>query len=204
MKIQVYDPPMCCSTGVCGPSVDPELVRFAADLDWLKREGVAVERYNLAQQPGAFADSPLVKDTLTKEGNDCLPLTVADGKVVGKGRYPTREALAGFAGLSWQPSLYTDAVRELVAIGAAIGSNCEMCFKYHYNAARKLGVSKEDVRLAIDTAQMVKETPARSILELADKVLLAGTIEVKTTTTCSPPSPLKTGDAGKGCGKSCS
>jgi len=33
MKIQVLDPPRCCSTGVCGPNVDPELVRFAADLD---------------------------------------------------------------------------------------------------------------------------------------------------------------------------
>jgi len=51
MKIQIFDPPMCCSTGVCGPAVDPELVRFAADLDWLKRQGVEVERYNLSQQP---------------------------------------------------------------------------------------------------------------------------------------------------------
>lgn len=44
MKIQVFDPPMCCSTGVCDPSADPELVRFAAALDWLKRQGVEVER----------------------------------------------------------------------------------------------------------------------------------------------------------------
>jgi hypothetical protein len=50
MKIQIFDPAMCCSTGVCGPSVDPELVRFAADLDWLARQGVEVERYNLYNQ----------------------------------------------------------------------------------------------------------------------------------------------------------
>ena len=53
--VRVFDPPMCCSTGVCGPSVDPELARFTADLDWLKKQGVQVERFNLSQQPGAFA-----------------------------------------------------------------------------------------------------------------------------------------------------
>ena len=57
-KLAVYDPPMCCSTGVCGPAVDPVLPRVAADLDWLKRQGVQVERYNLAQQPQAFASNP--------------------------------------------------------------------------------------------------------------------------------------------------
>jgi AhpD family alkylhydroperoxidase len=70
-----------------------------------------------------------------------------------------------------QASLFTDAVRELVAIGAAIASNCEPCFKHHYNEARKLGVSKEDLHLAVETAQAVKDAPARSVLALADKYL---------------------------------
>jgi arsenite methyltransferase len=52
--LQVFDPPMCCSSGVCGPSVDPRLPRFAADLDWLRNQGVQVERFNLAHQPQAF------------------------------------------------------------------------------------------------------------------------------------------------------
>jgi hypothetical protein len=42
---------MCCSTGVCGPGVDPQLARFAADVAWLQGQGVTVERFNLAQQP---------------------------------------------------------------------------------------------------------------------------------------------------------
>ena len=171
MKIQVFDPPLCCSTGVCGPTVDPELARFAEDLDWLKHQGVDVERYNLGQQRAAFVDSPVVKNTLDKEGDPCLPLTVVDGAVVCKGHYPTRDMLAGFAGLEVKPSIFTDAVKELVAIGASIGSNCEPCFKHHYNEARKLGVSKDDMRLAVKMAKMVKDTPARSILELADKYL---------------------------------
>ena len=52
--LQVFDPPMCCSTGVCGPKVNPALPRFAADLNWLKSQGVHVERFNLAQNPDAF------------------------------------------------------------------------------------------------------------------------------------------------------
>lgn len=46
-SVKVFDPAMCCSTGVCGPTVDPEFARFAADPDWLAGQGVAVERFNL-------------------------------------------------------------------------------------------------------------------------------------------------------------
>src|SRR5512137_1648271 len=99
MKIEIYVPPMCCSTRVSGPSVDPGLVRFAADVDWLKRQGVEVERYNLSQQPAAFVNNGLVKETLGREGNECLPITLVDGAVACKGEYPTRDALAKMAHL---------------------------------------------------------------------------------------------------------
>ncbi len=171
MKIAVYDPPMCCSTGVCGPSVDPELVRVAADLAWLERRDVEVERFNPSQEPEAFEDVPLVKDTIARDGNGCLPLVLCDGALLSKGRYPTKQELAERAGLKIEPSIFTEAVKELVAIGAAIGSNCEPCFKHHYNEARKLGVSKDDMRLAVEMAQAVKNSPALSILELAEKYL---------------------------------
>jgi hypothetical protein len=112
MKIQIFDPPMCCSTGVCGPSVDPELVRFAADLDWLKRQGAEVERYNLSQEPAAFTATLLTKAALAKEGNECLPLTLVDGVLVCKAKYPTREELAGYAGLKMRTGIFTDAVKD--------------------------------------------------------------------------------------------
>lgn len=99
-KLAVYDPPMCCSTGVCGPAVDPALPRLAADLDWLKRQGVAVERYNLAQQPQAFASNPTVTAALREHGNDCLPLILVDDRVVSCGTYPERDELARLAGLA--------------------------------------------------------------------------------------------------------
>ena len=74
VTLRVFDPAMCCSTGICGPSVDSELVRFAADLDWLKSQGVQVERFNLSQQPAAFASDAEVKAALEARGEDGLPL----------------------------------------------------------------------------------------------------------------------------------
>ena len=69
------------------------------------------------------------------------------------------------------PSIFTAQIAELVAIGAAIASNCEPCFKYHYDQARKLGVSDLDMRYAVDLAQKVKDTPARAVLNLAERYL---------------------------------
>ena len=91
---------MCCSTGVCGPDVDPKLVRFAADLKWLAEQGVTVERFNLTQTPIAFAENEVVRATLTEKGEAGLPLIVVDGKTAVSGSYPTRDELAGLLGLS--------------------------------------------------------------------------------------------------------
>jgi len=99
-KIQVYDPPMCCPTGVCGPAVDPALVQFAADLKWLTDQGVVAERFNLTQNPGAFTKNELVRSTLMAADDPVLPLLVVDGKVVAKGGYPTRAELVSLLGLA--------------------------------------------------------------------------------------------------------
>jgi hypothetical protein len=95
--IQVFDPPMCCSTGVCGPSVDPALATFAADLGWIADQGVRVERHNLSQEPKAFADSDLVRELLAKRGDEALPAIVVDGVLRSLGRYPSRAELATWA-----------------------------------------------------------------------------------------------------------
>jgi AhpD family alkylhydroperoxidase len=67
--------------------------------------------------------------------------------------------------------IFTPAVAELVAIAAAIGANCEPCFKYHYSQARKLGVSNDDMAKAVELADRVKRAPAKNMLILADKIL---------------------------------
>ena len=99
MDVRVFDPAMCCETGVCGPSVDPVLARFSADLAWLKARGVSVERFNLAQQPGAFADDAAVKAALETKGEAALPLILVDGDLRSSGAYPSRAELAAWAGV---------------------------------------------------------------------------------------------------------
>jgi hypothetical protein len=89
--IQVYEPPMCCSTGICGTTFDPDLVNFAAMLSQLGNHGIKIERYNLGQQPMAFAQNAAVKAVLEKEGTEALPLIFWDGEVQLKGRYPNKD-----------------------------------------------------------------------------------------------------------------
>jgi hypothetical protein len=91
---------MCCSTGICGPSVDPQLIRFAADLEWLQDQGVSVERFNLAQQPAVFVSDREVRSTLETLGAEGLPLVKVNGEVKGRGAYPSRDELAGWAGVA--------------------------------------------------------------------------------------------------------
>lgn len=98
--IQVYDPALCCSSGVCGVDVDQELVRFSTDVDWAKQNGIRIDRFNLAQQPMAFADSATVRAFLERSGEGALPLMLVDGEIALAGRYPTRAELGRVAGIA--------------------------------------------------------------------------------------------------------
>jgi len=89
--IQVYDPAMCCSSGVCGPNIDPILPQMAGFLHQLKEHGVSVDRFNLSQQPLAFVQNPHVKNLLQSEGVEALPLIFIDGQLALKGSYPDHE-----------------------------------------------------------------------------------------------------------------
>lgn len=93
-KLEVFDPPMCCSTGICGSSADPILVTFASDLEWLKEQGIEVTRHGLTLEPTEFIRNEAVKATIEKEGNSCLPIIVIDDKIALKASYPLREQLA--------------------------------------------------------------------------------------------------------------
>ena len=99
-NIQIYDPALCCSTGVCGVEVDQALVSFAADLSWAKQHGAQLERFNLAQQPLAFAENATVRGFLERSGQEALPLILVDGEVALAGRYPNRAELARWAGIA--------------------------------------------------------------------------------------------------------
>ena len=114
--VQVYDKPMCCSTGVCGPDVDPVLPKFAADLDWLKSQGHQVERFNLAQQPQAFIDNKSIHQVLSTEGTDSLPVIVVDGEIVSRNVYPSRDTLS-----AWVNDV---PAKQLLPVAKASGGCC--------------------------------------------------------------------------------
>ncbi|WP_283606873.1 arsenite efflux transporter metallochaperone ArsD [Faecalispora anaeroviscerum] len=99
-KMVIFDPAMCCSTGVCGPSVDPELLRVAAVLENLKKAGIEVARHNLSAEPQAFMRSEAVSSALNKKGVEVLPITMVDGNIVKSGSYPTNEEFTHLLGVS--------------------------------------------------------------------------------------------------------
>lgn len=95
-KMMIFDPAMCCSTGVCGPGIDPELLRVSTVISNLEKNGIKVERNNLTNNPQAFVDNPTISEILNQEGVDVLPVTMVDGKVVKKKSYPTNDEFAKY------------------------------------------------------------------------------------------------------------
>lgn len=117
-NIQVFDPALCCSSGVCGMDLDQVLVNFSADLDWAKQHGAQIERFNLAQQPLAFAENQSVKRFLERSGHEALPLILVNDEVAMAGRYPNRAELARWAGIM-QPAVETKSANSCCS-----GSRC--------------------------------------------------------------------------------
>ncbi|UCZ55371.1 arsenite efflux transporter metallochaperone ArsD [Bacillus shivajii] len=99
-KVEIFDPALCCPTGVCGPSVDPELTRISRMVMKLESEGYDIVRYNLAQEPDPFVSQKEVNALLEKKGPDALPATVVDGVLVKEGSYPTKEEFVNWLGIS--------------------------------------------------------------------------------------------------------
>jgi hypothetical protein len=99
-KMEIYDPAMCCSTGVCGPSVNPELIRVAAVMESLSKNGIEVKRYNLSSNPQAFLNNPIVNKELNTKGVKVLPVTIVDGKIVKESGYLTNKEFAVYLGVS--------------------------------------------------------------------------------------------------------
>ena len=121
MKLEVYDPPMCCSSGVCGPNVNPALVKFSSDLEWLKTQNVDVVRYNLSANPAAFASCDSVKKALTDEGNKCLPIIIVNGTIISKGGYPSRDEMAGFLEIKSDETVSAEQTQTVCGPGCDCG-----------------------------------------------------------------------------------
>lgn len=99
MKIAIYDPALCCSSGLCGPTLDPVLVKMNDAVLALKKQGVEVERFNLAQQPKEFMANKTVAELLHKNGKKTLPVTLVNDQVYKIGEYPSYEELCKALGI---------------------------------------------------------------------------------------------------------
>lgn len=101
IKIEIYDPPMCCPGGLCGPTIDPELLDVNEALIKIKQEldgRVSVNRYLLGQQAAKFMQNREVLRILQSEGTSALPITVINGQLRKKGKYPTYQELLSAIG----------------------------------------------------------------------------------------------------------
>ncbi|MBO2537214.1 arsenite efflux transporter metallochaperone ArsD [Rummeliibacillus suwonensis] len=92
-KIQIFDPAMCCSSGVCGPSIDPELLRISFVSKNLAKVNYPIERFNLSTEPQQFINNEQVQALLNEKGPDVLPIVLVDGKLVLTGKYPSNQEL---------------------------------------------------------------------------------------------------------------
>ena len=98
--IEIFDPAMCCPTGLCGTNIDPNLMRIAVIVDTLKKKGVNVTRHNLKDEPQIYVTNKIVNELLQSKGIDALPITLVNGEVAASGSYPTTQQMAEWSGIN--------------------------------------------------------------------------------------------------------
>jgi hypothetical protein len=122
-KMQIFEPAMCCSTGLCGVGIDPELLRISTVLNTLKNNGVEIERFNLSSVPMEFIQNKTVNKFINEKGVEGLPVTVVDGEIVVEGRYPSNEEIVKLLGISVS-SIGSQPKVAKVRLGRASGCGC--------------------------------------------------------------------------------
>lgn len=95
MKIEIFEPTMCCSSGICGPSVDNNLVKISENIEILKNEfeGLVVERYQPQTHAMKFMANVEVGRLVKEKGQQILPITVVNGRIIKSGEYASLEEL---------------------------------------------------------------------------------------------------------------
>lgn len=102
-KMYIYEPAMCCDTGLCGVSVDPELLRLSTVINTLKKHDIKIQRYNLNNFPMEFVENETVNKMINEKGVEILPITIVDNEVVKTQVYPTNEEIISLLEI---PSVY--------------------------------------------------------------------------------------------------
>ena len=169
--IEVYDPAMCCSTGVCGPDVDDEIVDFANDVKWLKTQGVEVKRYNLGQEPEQFKMCVPVLTRLQKEGADVLPIILVNGEMVSEGRYPDRKQLTDWLDFNAEKTndeAPTSKLLNALEVAVTNGNEKNMRALFEEGIAKGAAIQKlvDAMQNGINNRQQVTQTTVQTANEL--------------------------------------
>ncbi len=95
-ELTIFEGPICCPTGVCGPTTDKEMIELNETLKKLGKEykGLKITRASMSFNVTLFMQTPLIRDLVKAKGVDILPVTVIDGKIVKKQGYPKYAELA--------------------------------------------------------------------------------------------------------------
>ena len=174
--IEVYDPAMCCSTGVCGPDVDDSLAEFANDVKWMKSQGIEVNRFNLGQEPETFKSNQVVLARLKKAGSDILPIIFINGERVSEGAYPDRNQLKSWLSINGNAtngafSTGIDSQELLIRLEMAVANGDEAELQARFQKGVENGIPKEELvhsmQKGIDKRQEVTQT----ILQTANRLL---------------------------------
>ncbi len=121
-QIQLYETAMCCETGVCGPSVDEQLITVREDLRWAESQGASVTRHNLTSDPDAFVANPKVTGLMQAFGDKALPVLVIDGEIAVHGHYTSRDELTAL--LASQTAAQSAPAGKSSGCGCSPGSSC--------------------------------------------------------------------------------
>ena len=123
-KMAIYEPAMCCPTGICGVGVDPELLRISTVLNTLKKNGVIVDRYNLTNSPQEFVNNTEINKLMMSEGVEILPVIVVDGKIMITKRYPTNDEFIDLLNVSGSYSVGEPKPEKNVEISSEKSRGC--------------------------------------------------------------------------------
>lgn len=95
MKIEFFEPPMCCPTGLCGPSPDEKIVKLNENIKILeeKYSEIDIQRYMITQQPSKFKENEQVYKIIMENDKNVLPITVINGNIIKTHEYPDLEEI---------------------------------------------------------------------------------------------------------------
>lgn len=85
----IYEGAMCCSTGVCGPEPDKELIEFNETLKKINKEfsDLDITRASLSVDVKMFLENKEIFQLVKGNGQEILPITTINGEIIAKERY---------------------------------------------------------------------------------------------------------------------